>query len=245
MNPTTHEHGFSLTSLGRTGRTGRDARVRVGGMVVLAAAAMVLLAGCTPRARVGGSRSSDVVLHEQREQIDALESQVAQLEAQIDQRIAQIDQLQQQIDSPSRVDGVTPADLPRMVRISLGRYSSALDMDGDGADELLRVYVKPVDQEGRFVPVAGRATVQAVVLRPGSEPVVIAEAAFDPEQWASGYREGFTGVHYTLEAPIAVDRLPADAVQLAVKVVVTDAATGSSASAQTSLVLSRAQASRP
>ena len=149
---------------------------------------------------------------------DELEKKVGLLEA-------QIDTLAQRLQTKAGLEGVAAADLPTAVKIEFDRYSGAYDTDGDGAADTLRVYVQTLDQRGRFVPVAGRAVLQAVAITPDPPPVVLASRVFAPAEFDDAYRSGFTGTHYTLEAKLP-SPMPQGVREATVKVSVTDAATG-------------------
>jgi len=156
---------------------------------------------------------------------------VQQLEQRIDQQLAQIDALQQRVGGAAALEGVDPADLPTLTAIRFGRYSGALDTDGDGADDTLRLYLKTVDQRGRFMTAAGRALVQVAIIEPDQPPKLLGEATFPPDQFDAAYRSNFTGTHYTLEMPLPTP-LPEKLGDVTVKVHFTDAATGVTVTAQ-------------
>ena len=189
----------------------RNARWRM-----LAVALAAGLAGCSAPARVG--RENDRLRHDNLE----LRRQVEQLEDAIKLRLAQIDGLEQRAGKSARVDG---AELVQLTALRFGRYSGALDTDHNGTDDVLRVYLQPVDQHGRFMLAAGRAQLQAVSIVPDQEPRLILEHAGDAAEFDRAYRSGLTGTHYTLERPLPAP-LPADVTGLTVVVAFTDAATG-------------------
>ncbi len=122
---------------------------------------------------------------------------------------------------PPAVEGANP---PALSRIAFDSYSAAIDEDADGTDDAVRVYVRTYDQLDRFLPVSAEATLQVVVIRPGQEPVTLAEVDYDPEAFDAAYRSGITGTHYTLEAELTA--FTADDAEAIMQVTVTDAVTG-------------------
>ena len=158
-----------------------------------------------------------------RENLD-LRRQVTRLEESLQLRESELTaQRQRASDGVQPVEGATP---PQLAAIRLDRYTAAVDTDGDGADDTVRAYVRPVDGRGRLLVVAARATVQVVAVREGQPPRTIAERSFSPDEWDAAYRSGFAGTHYTLELPLPTP-LPDGAIGPAtIHVTVTDAATG-------------------
>lgn len=194
-------------------------------LTILAALGMLWLGGCQ-RARVGGEQGVDATLNALRNENAALREQVTRLEAELARRVAVIQRLEAEGKlPPTEVPGVSAADLPRFDRLSFGRYSGAIDSDNDQRDDLVRVYLQTLDQFGRFVPVAGAASIQAVVVRPNRDPQVLARRDYTAEQFQEAYRSGFLGTHYTLELPLPGD-MPAGVDRATVQVTVTDAASG-------------------
>ena len=156
-----------------------------------------------------------------------LAEQVAELQDRIELRENEIDALEQQLhDGTKPMEGVAS---PRLVAVRLGRYSGPLDTDGDGVDDQVRVYVQTLDQQSRFMPVAGRASLQIAHVQPEQEPKLIAERVYESADLDAAYRTGLTGTHYTLETPLP-QPLPAGVGQITVTVFVTSADTGATLS---------------
>lgn len=159
---------------------------------------------------------------ELREKVDGLQKQ-------IDLRVAEIDTLNAQHGSATR-PALGGTDVPRVVKLDLDRYTGAIDTNGDGADDTLRIYLKTLDQHGRFLPAAGRAVVQVVAISPGTPPALIAEKTFEPREFDAAYRSGLTGTHFTLEVPLPA-KPPAGGATA--KLTFTDAATNATLTAET------------
>lgn len=205
--------------------------------VLLNLVALVVLctmSGCIS-GRIGGSEPSDKVIDELRTDNIALKREVATLQKNIDQRLAEIDTLQQQVNGARPMSGV---DAPSLASLKFGRYTAAVDTDGDKRDDLIRLYIQTLDQQSRFLPVAGKATVQAVLLLPDHEPLVLSRIELTPKQWDESYRTGLTGTHYTVDMPLtgpgasAMDALKKGVHEITVMVSFTDAATGAAVQAQ-------------
>jgi hypothetical protein len=190
-------------------------------------AALSLATGCIS-GRVGGSTPMDVVIDDLRKENLALTHRIQELEKTLANRQAHISTLEQQLKGAQPVAG---ADVPRAVAISFDRFSGAVDTNSDKRDDLIRIYVKPSDQQGRFLPVSGMASVQAVAIRPQKEPVLIAKAELTLAQWNDAFRSGITGTHYTLELPLP-ESMPKGVKELTVQVTLVDGATGAELSHQ-------------
>jgi hypothetical protein len=182
---------------------------------ILAIAALAALPGC----KTDFSNSSDRL----REENLQLQNQVNILTKNIELRLAEVKTLEDQIDAKhSKIPG---AQVPRLVKISFGRYSGLIDSDRDKLADTLRVYVVFEDQQGRFLPSAGKAVIQIVDIRPGQTPKTIAEASFDPKAVDQAYRSGITGTHYTFDVAVP-NSLSEDIRTATVKMTFTEASTG-------------------
>src|SRR5690606_12922015 len=133
----------------RSKKLKRAALARAGALAVAA----LLLVGC---AHGGFENENDrlraVNLRLQRE--------LDRVQQQLDLRTDELAAVRQQLETePMPVEGARP---PQLSRIELDRYSGAVDVDGDGRDDVVRAYVRPLDGQGRFLPVSGKAVVQLV-----------------------------------------------------------------------------------
>lgn len=197
----------------------------------LCAAVLLCLPACKV-ARIGGQDSTDEVISSIRRERNELKKQIESLQEELKHLHGQVDVLQQQVQgTPPQVPGIDPRHLPRVVRIELHRFSGVVDTNRDDRKDTLRLYVRTLDQHGRFYPGVGEANVQAVLIEDGAEPKKIIDQAYTAMQFLDAYRSGFSGTHYTLRLPLPAD-LPASVIQLTVKVSFTDAATGAHMSTQ-------------
>lgn len=194
------------------------------------AACLVAMASCGPSSNTL-SRQNDEL---RRQNLD-LQRQVEQLQEKIRLREGQVAAMEQQIQSPTPVPG---ADVPQLAAIDFARYTGAIDTDGDGRTDTVRAYIKTVDQEGRFLPVAGRAVAQVIASAPHEEPRRLAEKTFEPAAFAKSYRSGITGTHYTLDVPLPADTGESGALgNVTLEITFTDARSGATFTRQTPIVL--------
>ncbi len=178
--------------------------------------------GCKS-ARIGGTAGPDKVIDELRQENAQLQRDVERLNRQIEVRLAELEALRADKGVPAPDAG--GAAVPRLHEVRIAGFSGAVDSDGDGRDDLIRLYVVTRDQHGRTLPIEGRAVVQAVHLAPERDPAVVASRTFEPDEFRAQYRSGFAGTHYTLELQLPTSEPPSP-VELTIHVTVTDAATG-------------------
>jgi hypothetical protein len=154
---------------------------------------LALLAGCGKKA----SRQNDLL----RARVMDLESQVQQLtnhNRELETALAQVE------NPPGEPPEEVLAATPHVVRVEIGRLSHALDEDGDGQVEALKIYVKPADGMGRFVQLAGWLSVHAADLPSGAEAETLARITLDPTEVRQAYRSGFLGTHYSITLPLTL-----------------------------------------
>ena len=159
-----------------------------------------------------------------------LKRQRDQLEQKLELREGELQTLRDKL-SRGTTQPMPGAESPTLAKITMGDYSGGVDDDDDGIDERIRVYLRPLDQKGRVMPVAGRAEMQAVHIPDDGQPRGIARRTYDPKAFDEAWRSGFTGRHYTLELALP-DELPEAIEQLTVKVTFTQADTGVERTAQ-------------
>jgi hypothetical protein len=184
---------------------------------------LVLVAACLPacHVRIGGGGENDA--DRLRRENLGLHEEIAGLRRQLELRQAEAESLRQSLASAGGA-ALPGAQVPRVVALRFEGASGALDTNGDGVPDILRVYVRPIDQQGRFLVATGQAVVQAVAIQAGAPPRVLAEKTFAPAEFDAGYRSGLVGTHFTLDVPLPAEA--ADVQEATVKVTFTDAATG-------------------
>jgi hypothetical protein len=103
----------------------------------------------------GGGKSSRT------EELDALRLQQNELLGQVDEFKAENEQLKGQIKVLSGLEKqVKLANVHRLERIKIGRYTNLYDKDKDGKYEKLIVYIQPIDRDGDLVKAPGAADVE-------------------------------------------------------------------------------------
>jgi len=160
-----------------------------------------------------------------RAEVMKLQRQRDELQSTLDRRLGELQSLRQQLDRTAATQPMPGAEPPTLVSLQMGQYSGGVDTDDDGVDDLIRIYLRPLDQKGRLLPVAGRAHVKVVAIPDTGDPRLLAEQNYDPQSFENAWRSGFTGEHYTLQLPLPAD-LPADIQQVTVRVTFTQARTG-------------------
>ncbi|MEX2215049.1 MAG: hypothetical protein WD768_13020 [Phycisphaeraceae bacterium] len=189
-------------------------------LIVTTCIALASLAACNSSGRISEENS-----RLRRENLELTEK-AAQLVREIELRDGQIKALAAKGQSPGpAVEGVKPADLPVVSKLSFGAYSGAFDSDGNGSTDTVRIYLLTLDQHGRFYPAIGKAVVQVVSIETDQPPRQIVRKTFDAKAFGEAYVSGFTGTHFTLELKLE-SALPKDVKELTIKVTYTDAATG-------------------
>lgn len=175
----------------------------------------LLLTGCGPKNFLN---ENDKL----REENLRLKQQVEALNSQMELRLGEIEALRAQSAGER---AIRDADPPVLAKIAFDRYTGALDTNEDGRDDLVRVYLKPLDHQNRLFPVAGRLKLQAVALQDDAPPMLLASRTYEPDEFDKAYRANFTGYHYTLELPLPESLDPA-ITSVTVRATFTEAVTG-------------------
>ncbi len=157
-----------------------------------------------------------------REENLKLKQQVGDLNGQMELRLGEIKALRA---ASAGQRAIKDADPPVLAKIDFDRYTSAVDTDNDGRDDMLRIYLTPLDHQGRLLPVAGRLKLQAVAIQDDAPPALIASRTYEPDEFDKAYRANFTGYHYTLELKLPESLDPA-ITSVTVKATLTEAITG-------------------
>jgi len=200
----------------------------VGGLLL----AVLGVAGC----RIGGDgksfknenddlRAENLKLSRE---IDAFEDRVRLLDA-------ELSTLREDRQGDAPLPGAIP---PVLTALKFARYTGPIDTDDDGADDLVVLYIQPIDQLGRTRVTAGRLNVQAVTLKADTPPQVVADRTYAPREFDSRWRTGLTGDHYSIELDLPAD-LADDVRSVTVQLTLTEAGTGVVVEAQGSFALRR------
>jgi hypothetical protein len=183
--------------------------------VVCVLVVLLGLAGCGPKNFVNDNDRL-------REENLRLKQQVEALNEQMEFRLGEIEGLR------ARAAGeraIKDADPPVLAKVEFERYSGAVDADNDGRDDLIRMYLTPLDHLGRLLPVAGRLKLQAVAIRDEGPPELLAGHTFEPGEFDKAYRANLTGYHYTLELALPGSMDPG-ITSVTIKATLTEAVTG-------------------
>ncbi|MEM9416245.1 MAG: hypothetical protein AAGA29_12330 [Planctomycetota bacterium] len=173
-------------------------------------------------------------------QNDELRRSNMELERAVDELSEQLALREQELVAMRAAEGGDPVDgveVPRLVGIELDRLTGVLPASADAQAYELRAYVRPVDQDGRVMTVAGTARVRLVQTPADGDPMTLIDTAFNAEQWHAAYRDGITGTHYTFKT-----ELPRDVFEhggLTLHVALTDGATGRVYTAERVVALTR------
>jgi hypothetical protein len=185
---------------------------------------MLVLPGCGATSRDLSAQNDEL-----RQSNLELERAVADLNEQLARRERELAAAQGRPDAQP-IDGVTP---PRLAGIELDRLTGVLPSATLDAPAELRVYLRPIDQDGRVTTAAGEARVRLIQTPSDGDPAVLLDQRYTPEQFHASYRDGITGTHYTLKAT-----LPAAAAGSAtLHVSFTDSATGRAYTAERTITL--------
>ena len=139
---------------------------------------------------------------------DRLRAANAQLRDQVESLTQRVQQLEQSLIDAQReataAAGPLPEDVavPVCTHLEIGRFSGAADTNGDGADDAVRIYLRTLDTQSRFVQTIAEVRVTIAAIPPGEEAVTVGTIAFEPVQFDAAYRSGMTGTHYTLLCPL-------------------------------------------
>jgi hypothetical protein len=139
-----------------------------------------------------------------------LETRVSSLSAENGELAAKIAELTRERDvmvEGSSVSAEVIESLPRCAAIEFARYSGPADRDGTPGIDVIEVFVRPFDGRRRFVQVAGRLTVSAVLLPPSSDgqtpqPQLLGSVTLGPRELREAYRSGPLGTHYSVSIPL-------------------------------------------
>ncbi len=93
------------------------------------------------------------------------------------------------------------------MQLSFGRASEAVDADGDGRAEAVRVLVVPQDRDGETVKRSGQLEVSLIDLS-GPEPRTVTRQQFSPRQLSQEWVGGLFGSGFMLEMGWPADRRP-------------------------------------
>ena len=151
-----------------------------------------------------------------------LKQEIEKLNAQLELRASEIKTLRAQTSDKQAIREAKP---PILVKLNFERYSGALDTDNDNKDDLIRIYLHPLDQHGRVLPVAGRLKMQVVAIQADAPPALLVERTYEPDEFDAAYRTSFMSYHYTIDLPLP-ESIDPEIKSVTVKAFLTEAVTG-------------------
>ena len=165
-----------------------------------------------------GDGSSERIARLQKERLE-LQGQIARLE-QLTER------LQGQVDTLAGLpEAVEKNYLYHLKQVKLSKYTGLYDQSGDNVADTLRVYLKPIDQDGDIVKAAGLVDVQLWNLEGSPQGAMIGQWRVEPPALRALWYASLLTINYRLEF-----ELPSAAVAVAspltVKMQFTDMLTG-------------------
>jgi len=86
-------------------------------------------------------------------------------------------------------------------RLRLGRFTGGVDLDGDGCDDGVRVYLQPIDARGGAIKAAGDVMIRLYDLAEPSCKSLIGEYHWGVDQIGEAWTAGFLSSHYSLTCP--------------------------------------------
>jgi len=128
-------------------------------------------------------------------------------------------------------------------RIDLGRYTGGVDLDNDGVDDGVRVFLEPIDQYGTTLKAAGEIAVELYDLAAPPPDNQVCKCRWSVQQAAKEWASGLFGDHYSLTCPWTDSQPRHD--EITVRVTFVDYLTGRSFSTQKACKIKLAVASGP
>jgi hypothetical protein len=87
------------------------------------------------------------------------------------------------------------------VSLKLGQYTGGADLNGQGGDDGVKVFLRPIDANGDTIKAAGSVTIQLYDLAQPPDKTLIGEYKWSIDQVAKAFSGGFGAYHYTFTCP--------------------------------------------
>ena len=166
---------------------------RVVAVCVIASVVSLTAGGCDV------ARTREMELADRLEASQQTAYQLSQANAELQKTVVA---QQQQIRTLQRLGDKRMDKLPRIQRISLGRYPGGVDMDGKPGDDGVRVFVEPIDQDGSTIKSPCEVTVQLFDLAAQpAEKNLIGSYHFSVEEASKSWSSGFMAYYYRFDCP--------------------------------------------
>ncbi len=191
---------------------------------------VVLVVGVAPGCNGSAARQDSARLT----RISELEDQVAMQAGRLAQKDGQLRDLSGTIQSLRNLDGDRAVDqLVHVNAIEIDGLSGGYDMDHDGIDEGVVVYLKPLDQFGGTLRASGLARVRLLDLAAADGAKEIGRLEMGRSDLEAGWMGRFLTSHYTLRVPWASGAKRPPTHRVTVVVSFTDLLSGRTFEAQT------------
>ena len=167
--------------------------------------------------------------------LDALKAENTELKLRVQSLQAQNDQLNEQVDTLSGLDkNVRMKDLDTLDKIQIGRHTGLYDLDKNGTNEVLAVYVEPLDMTQDYIKAIGHIEVELWDLDAPAAKAKLADWSLAPKDIETLWGGTIFTSYYRLQFPVA-GILSGQEKNLTVKVTFTDFLSGKILSDQTAI----------
>lgn len=160
------------------------------------------------------------------ERIARLQKERLELQREIERLEQLTERLQGQVDTLAGLpEAVEKNYLYHLKQVKLSKYTGLYDQSGDNVADTLRVYLKPVDQDGDIVKAAGLVDVQLWNLEGSAQDAMIGQWRVEPPALRALWYASLLTINYRLEFELPSAAI-AVASPLTVKMQFTDMLTG-------------------
>ncbi len=138
-------------------------------------------------------------------QRDRAYERVRQLESQNERLRRELRDANARIETLSALGEDRLEKLNRVQRVRFGSGTGGADLDDEPGDELVKVVLEPIDQDGAVVKAAGSVKLQLFDLAADREPgKLVAELSADPDAVSDAWASGFLSRQYGFKLPVDV-----------------------------------------
>ena len=137
---------------------------------------------------------------------DKLQQQLQDCQNELQKVQLQRDELQQftldqqkQIRSLQNLGDKRLEKLYHVKTIEIGRYTAGVDNDPRPGDDAVKVFIRPLDQNGDVVKAAGDMTIQIFDLSLAPKDTLIALCQYKVDELSKYWASGFLTYHYSFE----------------------------------------------
>ncbi|MBL7220829.1 MAG: hypothetical protein ISS69_11995 [Phycisphaerae bacterium] len=167
---------------------------------------LVLISAVVVSAALPGCRGMDIF--QQREKIEQLTADLesARAETKVAQQ-AVSDARSELARKQKRIDtlvGLGPDRLKKLYyakAIKLGQYTGGADLDAQGGDDGIKVFLRPIDANGDTIKAAGSVTVQLYDLGEPADKTLIGQYKWSVDEVAKAFSGGFLTYHFSFTCP--------------------------------------------